>query len=157
FRDVTFTGAFCGIPSTNLTWTLINATMANCSMEVDKLIDAMTIANSTIRQINFQSASVNLFVMSGSNVTNTMNGTPVKAVISDSTLAAFQPGAYAYGRSDEVICTNCLINSFSPLGIVDQGGLGAVGVNVAYSMSGGVISVPISNGPPQWGVPGTNL
>jgi len=105
YRDVTFTGSSCAIPTQNLAWTLINVMMPNCDVEADKLVSTVSVENSTIHQIDFQSSSIDLLNMSNSNVT-IMHGTPQQAVISNSTVDTFGPGAYAYGRSDEVTCTN---------------------------------------------------
>ena len=152
YRDVTFTGPACGIPSLNLTWRAINTKMPDCGMEVDKLIDSMTLDGVTIRQIHFQSSSTNLFTMKNSNVTSTINGTPKKTVISDSTIANFSPGAYAYGMSEEVICTNCVMNSVSPLGTRYSN------IKTDFTMSNGILksTTPIA-GPQAWAVPGANV
>ena len=154
YRDVTFTGSACGVPTQNMTFQLINTSMSACDMEVDKLIDTLVFNKVTVNQVLFQSASVNLFTMDGSTVTSTINGTPIEAVISNSTIANFSPGAYAYGRTKAVTCTNCVISALTPLGIIDLGG---AGVDNSYSMSGGVITVPRSFGTPQWYTPGTAL
>ena len=44
FRDVTFTGVACGVPSQSMLWQVINSNMPNCGMEVDKLIDTLVIS-----------------------------------------------------------------------------------------------------------------
>ena len=157
YRDVSFTGGACGIPTENMSWTAIDANMPNCDMEVDKLIDSLALSRVTIRQILFQSASPNLFVMDSSTVTSTLNGTPKKTMISNSSLAAFRPGAYAYGNSKAVTCTDCVLNSVSPLGVFDEGGSNNIGVNNFYSMAAGIITSANLNGPMRWAVPGAQL
>src|SRR4029077_16492168 len=72
------------------------------------------------------------------------------------TIAGFRPGAYAYGRSDEVICTNCVLPMIWPQGLLEKGPSDA-GVNSAYTMSNGTITIPNSLGAVRWSVPGTNL
>jgi hypothetical protein len=151
YTDVTFTGTACGVPTQNLLWQATNVNMSNCGMEVDKLIDTLTFIGGTIRAIFFQSSSTNLFMMNGTNVSSTINGTPKKSVIANSTIAELHPGAYTYGRSDEVDCSASVINAVSPFGVIEQG------VNATYTMSGGVIMVPNPHGPVAWAVPGTNM
>ena len=111
--------------------------MSTCNMEVDKLITSMVLDRVAINQIAFQSSSTDLVTISNSKITTRMNGTPKKALISDTAIADFRPGAFAYGRSDEVVCTRCVFPNFSPLGVT-EGGLGSNPMNVSYSMSNGV-------------------
>jgi hypothetical protein len=150
FRDVTFTGGACGVPSQNMLWQAINTNMSGCGMEVDKLIDTLVLSRVTIRLIAFQSASVNSFSMDGSNVTYTMNGTPITSNIANSTIASFMPGAYAYGVSRQTTCTNCVINALVTGGFAEQG------IN-NYSMANGILTIPNSHGAVTWAVPGANI
>jgi hypothetical protein len=150
FRDVTFTGGACGVPSQNMLWQAINTNMSGCDMEVDKLIDTLVLSGVTIRMIAFQSASVNSFSMDSSNVSYTMNGTPITSNISNSTIASFMPGAYAYGVSHQTTCTNCVINALVTGGFAEQG------IN-NYSMANGILTIPNSHGPVTWAVPGANI
>jgi hypothetical protein len=150
FRDVTFTGGACGVPSQNMLWQAINTNMSGCGMEVDKLIDTLVLSGVTIRMVAFQSASVNSFSMDSSNVTYTMNGTPITSNISNSTIASFMPGAYAYGVSRQTTCTNCVINAFVTGGFAEQG------IN-NYSMANGILTIPNSHGPVTWAIPGANI
>ena len=141
YRDVKFTGGYCGVPTQNLLWQAIGTNMSTCNMEVDKLITSMVLDRVTINQIAFQSSSTDLVTISNSTITTRLNGTPKKALISDTTIADFRPGAFAYGRSDEVVCTRCVFPNFNPLGVTEEG-LGSNPVNVSHSMSNGVISFP---------------
>lgn len=156
YKDVTFTGTACGVPTQNLVWQAINTNMSTCSMEADKLVGTIVLNGVTISQLAFQSSSIDLLNMSNSSVTVSLNGTPKKAVILNSTIAVLKPGAFAYGRSDEIICTNCVISSIIPGGVLEKGPSEA-GINVGYTMSGGVITVPNTDGAIRWAVPGTNL
>ena len=156
YTDATFTGTNCAIPTQNLLWQAINTNMSTCSMEADKLVDSVVLNGVTIDSIAFQSSSINLLNMSNTIITSWMNGTPKKAIISGSSIASFRPGAYAYGRTDEIVCTNCVLPAITPLGILNKGPNDA-GVNTAYTMQNGVITIPNSQGPAAWAVPGTNL
>ena len=55
----------------------------------------------------FRAPPPTYFQMTDSTVTNVIEGTPKRAVISDSTIASLNPGAYAYGRSDETVYELC--------------------------------------------------
>jgi hypothetical protein len=156
YRDMTFTGNACAVPTQNLLWQAINTNMSGCSMEADKLVETMVLSGVTIGSIAFQSSSIDLLNMSNTKVTRWMNGTPKKAVISDSSIASFGLGTYAYGRTDEIVCNNCILPAIFPMGIIVKGP-NDVGVNTVYTMQNGVIVIPNSQGPAAWAVPGTNL
>lgn len=161
FRNTTFTGGYGAIPSQNALWQAINTNMVDADVEVDKLVTEMVLDTCTIRILDFQSSSVDLLRARRLNVTNSMHGTPKKAVIYDnSTIALFRPGAYNYGRSDELIVADSTIPVLSVMGVIDKG-VGELGVNNCYTMVSGVIIVPNSRGTPgqfgavTWAVPGT--
>lgn len=158
YRDVVFTGAHAGIPTQNETWSAYNTDFGLANMEVDKLINTMTMDTVTIGQIKFQSSSTNLFVGRNLTVTNNITGSPKNTDISDSIIANWGPGAYAYGASTGYTkCTRCDVANFT-------GFTGALfqNDNPPYSMSSGVISFPntsvAGSGPPSriW-VPGGNV
>ena len=140
YRDVRFTGNFCGVPTQNNSWQAINTDMSGCNMEADKMISSMVMDRVTINQVKFQSSSTDVLTISNSTLAQLI-GTPKRAVISDTKIGDFRPGAFAYGRSDEVVCTNCVISSFTPGGVFEAG-LGANPVQVSYAMSNGIISFP---------------
>ncbi len=106
--------------------------------------------------MHFQSSSTDLLYLTGTtNVTN-LNGTP-KKVIADSgvTIGTLKMGTVFYGRTDEVVFSGCTINAVTlPGGQVEQG-TGAVGVNVAWTMVSGLITVPNTHGANPWAIPGT--
>jgi hypothetical protein len=150
YRDVTFTGTACGIPTQNLVWQAINVNMSTCGMEADKLVGTVSFSGGTISSIAFQSSSIDLLQMTGTVVSHFINGTPKKALITGATIASLSPGATGYGRTDEVDCTTCVIGAISPIGVQD--------VTTTYTMSNGIISSNDStNGPVRWAVPGTNM
>jgi len=153
FTDVTFDGCASagGIgPTQSLSTTLVNVTMY-CQMEVDKLVSNLHIEGGIFAQLLFQSSSVTLFTMNNAMVT-TVNGTPEKAVIANSTIGTLVAGTLAYGRTTEISCNTCNIGSFKnpPGGVLDNN------VDRNYTMSDGVITVPNSHGPLSWAVPGVN-
>lgn len=155
YRDVTFKGRFCAVPTQNLIWQGINLNIPDCGMEADKLVGTIALENVTIRQMDFQSSSIDLLTASNSTIGN-LNGTPKRAIISNSTINTLKPGAYNYGRSDEFLCTNCVISSVSSGGVIQYGTDGE-GVDISYTMNNGVIIAPNTLGALNWAVPGTNL
>lgn len=155
YRDVTFTGGICAIPSVNREWAAINSSFPNCVMEVDKMIGTLSLYNVTIRKLWFQSSSTDLAQVVNSNITLDFLGTPKKADIWNSTLTSFEPGATCCGRSDETVCNNCTITALGLGGYVDNGT--GTGANNVYTMSGGTITSPNSHSNVFWAVPGTNI
>ncbi|HEY6329167.1 MAG TPA: hypothetical protein VI756_07510 [Blastocatellia bacterium] len=151
FTDITCTGGGSVYPSENLTWTAVNLNDSGTNIQMDKLVGTVTITNATIGSIDFQSSSINSLVMTGSTITNYLHGTPKTTTISNSTMGEFWPGAWGYGASNEVTCTNCVINSpLTPLG--SQGPAWGT-----YTMSDGILTVPNSAGPANWAVPGASV
>lgn len=152
WRDVTFLGNFGPVPTENESWSEINSTCAACLMETDKLVKLITISGSTHLQINVQSAgSYDTMVVSNTTI-NSMQGTPRVFTGNRVTIADLRLGPSLYGRADDITCTSCVIASVSALGNSSE----AVS---NYSMSGGVITVPLSAalaGLVGWNVPGTN-
>jgi hypothetical protein len=110
----------------------------------------LVIEGGTFGQLLFQSSSINLFVNNAR--IGILNGTPQKAIISNSTIGVFVAGTLHFGRTAEISCTNCNIGAFKnpPGGSLDNN------VDTRYTMSGGVIIVPKSQGPASWAVPGAN-
>lgn len=155
FNNVIFTGTQCIVPTENLSYTVINGTMAACDMEVDKMIDTLTITGTNINQLLFQSASVNRLFLTGGTVNSTMNGTPKVSLINGTSFANFGLGALAYGPSTSTVCIACSFATVTAYGVEDTGGAGNPGVNVTYSMSGGVLTVPNADGPVRWAIPGS--
>jgi hypothetical protein len=108
------------------------------------------IEGGTFSQLLFQSSSGGtLFTMNNAAVT-TINGTPEKAVISNSTIGTIYAGTLNFGRTKEISCSTCSIGTIKPAGSMDNN------VDTKYAMSGGVIAIPNSNPPPAWAVPGGN-
>jgi hypothetical protein len=151
YNNVTFTGGNCGIPTQNQNWSVVNSTMIGCDMEVDKLVTNATLNNVTIHNIYFQSASVVDFTIeNGSVVTGGVSGTPIGFICSNSTLAGFGLGAYAYGASQTASLINCSVTNWSlPNNTLIGSG--------SFSMANGVITWPNSNFTPTWAAPGNIL
>jgi hypothetical protein len=148
FTDVTFDDA-CVIPTQNKTWTFNNVT-CNQIMEADKLVESVVVNGGTLRGFDFQSSSIDLLQMNGTTVTGFIHGTPKKAVISNSHIADLHVGTLWYGHTDEVSCTNCVIDSFGTSGT-------NMTVNDLFTMNNDTIIVPKTTahgaGDLTWAVP----
>jgi hypothetical protein len=161
YRDVKFTGQQCGVPTQNLVWQAIDVDMSGCILEIDKINGTVRFVGGTVYEIGFQSSSTDLLSMDGTSVTHRLIGTPKKFVGNNVSIAEFDPGAYAFGRTDEVLCTYCAIATFNPKGVFTAGTVTNVGVNNYWTMNNGVITIPnaYSTGADQnqvrWAVPGT--
>lgn len=158
FKDITVGSGGCIFPSQNSLFALVNPNISSCFIEADKIVDTFSITGGTIAGIAFQSASIKQFTMSGVTSNGYVTGTPINTSISNSTLSGLFPGAYVYGPSSNTTCLNCAIATMGSQGVIDQG-IAGVGVNVSYTMSNGVITVPISMALPAvpWAVPGAQL
>jgi len=156
YRDVTFTGTGGAIPTNDMLWQVINCTMLNVDMEADKLVTSMVVTGTTIKNVNFQSSSIDLLTIDSSTITGNLLGTPKRALIANSTINALYPGSYAYGRSDEFECTNCIIGSINIMGHLYKGPNDA-GIDTYFTMNNGIITIPNSYGAfaANWAVPGT--
>jgi hypothetical protein len=153
FTDVTFSRG-CAIPSETQTWIWNHSTCGD-NIEADKLVDAIIFNGGSLGSIDFQSSSIKFVQADNLNVLRYWNGTPQKAIITNSHLAAFRAGPLGYGRTDEIIMNNTVIDQFDAVGV----GAGNTGVDIRsyMSMNNGVISVPNSMGPQPWAVPGTQV
>jgi hypothetical protein len=152
YTDVTFSDCNGGgglSPTQNLKMVLTNVTMP-CTMEVDKLVSTLNIEGGTFGHLLFYSSSTTL--VANNTKIDVLNGTPQKAILSNSTIGLFVAGTLYYGRTTEISCTNCSIGAFKnpPGGSLDNN------VDTRYTMSAGVITVPESQGPLKWAVPGAN-
>jgi hypothetical protein len=161
YRDVKFTGEQCGVPTQNLVWQAIDVDMSSCFLEIDKINGTVSFVGGTVYEIGFQSSSTDLLSMDGTSVTHRLIGTPKKFVGNNVSIAEFDPGAYAFGRTDEVACADCAIATFNPKGVFTAGTVTNVGINNSWTMNNGVITIPnaYSRGANQnqvrWAVPGT--
>lgn len=156
YRNVTWTGSYCGIPSQNEAWTVIDSDMSTCTMEVDKLIGTMTLDNVAINQVQFQSNSTNSLVTRNGTTITSLVGTAKSAAMTDTSIVGFTPGSYGYGNgAGPLVCTRCDITT---LNLVNAG-VGDFGSSPwPYTMAGGVISLPIgadlgAGRPDRWASP----
>jgi hypothetical protein len=133
-------------PTVTQSWTMNNCDNSQAQMEVDKEVTLLTITNSTLYTLAFQSASVDRLTMDSCTMVSgsILFGTPKTAVITNSTIQDFRPGAITYGSSTEVIANNCVIGSITLSGVVNKG-YNNDGFAAHFTMSGGVITIPTAN------------
>lgn len=160
YRNITVTGSggqACPVPSNTVIWNLINSTLP-CNVEVDKLIDTINVANSTVNAFIVQSASVKDFNVTGGSIG--LVGSPIHFMGNKVNIPTFwYLGASGYGASKSFTCSGCNIAaSVAVAAIIDKGGQNTnqIGVNNTYALNNGVIAVPRSYGPVRWAVPGTH-
>ena len=149
FKDDAFTGTQCLLPTEDGSFVAINVNWSTCNIEIDKQNDFVYIANSSINGVYFQSASVTNAVINNTAILENMNGSPINLTMNNVTLPIFLPGPTGYGTDVSVSCTNCIINSILPGGIVAS--------LSGFTMSNGVLSTPLNNGPVAWAVPGSTV
>lgn len=150
YRNCIATGGGGPIPTQNKTWSMIGCTGSNAVMEADKIIESMVVTNSTAKQILFQSRSVQDAVFDTVTLTDVLNGTPQKLTHTNCNFNEMRIGPGGYGNTLEIAGSGSTVSLFSANPCHEDL------VNVSnYSMSGGVISRPLSpSGPPTWAVPG---
>jgi hypothetical protein len=152
FKNITWTGTACSIPTENVSFKIIKGTMTSCAIEVDKIIDTFTMQDTTIASIDFQSASVKQFTLSGANVTSFVHGSGINNTIVDSTLNELKLGAHSYGASYGQ--TYILDSSITTLGTY---GASVNPINTVGTWAGGTFTSPIASGALSWAVPGANV
>lgn len=138
WRDATFLGVNCAVPSQNLIWRTINVTGTNCAIEFDKLITEMSLDTTTMNRVTTQSSSTDVFRAANSTFTNGIYGFPKKFIGTNVVAGTFQVGTQAYGRSDEFTCTGCAFTTISPHPLSQTADNSA---HSLWSMSGGVITI----------------
>jgi hypothetical protein len=162
FRDVTLTqntpGQSCFFASQNLSWSAINTTALDCTMEVDKLITNINLSNVKMHGLNFQSSSVDQLTVDGSYI-QYLVGTPKRSSLSNSTFDHLQLGPGQFGRSDEFSCTNCVIKDFNPAGLQEKGPAPYDGIQNDFTMQNGTIVIPnsLSAGAVRSLIPGSHM
>lgn len=171
FRDVTFTGNgnVCVFPTMTLYFEITNASMTNCSMEVDKMNESVSFSNIVISQIAFQSSNKTVSI-SGSTIANLL-GTAQFMTLNNSTITGqLNVGPTLYGFTNSLTGAN---NSIAYIGNMSNShaakstvwyGNSNEGVNniAGFSMAAGRMTIPnayliASATSVGWAKPGTNI
>lgn len=140
--NVVITGGPCVFPTQTKLLKFVNDTMTLCSMEVDKMIDTLEFDSTPIHLIAVQSASVKNFVFNHST-TSSINGLFLNntftnnSVISSLSLGVGSQGGF--GAAGAVSVSNTEIDTLATVGNIPTSWHD---INLQYTMSGGVISIP---------------
>jgi hypothetical protein len=143
YRNVNFPGAGgnCGaLPSMNEQWAVYTGDWNQCIMETDKLVTSQIMDDVTIRKIDFQSSATEFLTITNSSIgvggsgADGLNGSGRYTTLTDVTMFNFNPGSYAYGTSNRLVCTRCDVTTFNSTG----GGISQAFSE--YSMSSGVLT-----------------
>jgi len=156
-NDCVFDGLYGPYPTLSKTVIMNNCTGTLCHMEVDKQNTYFEMNGCTWGGIGFQSASTTEVILDNTDVAFSVSGSPRKLTIRNgstvgtlSTIGVLSPGP-GYGYSNELIVSNSTVEEFGAASTHESGSLipgkngTGNGVNVDYTMSGGVITVPIPN------------
>lgn len=156
FQNVLMTGGACAIPSENETANWISVTGTSCDIELDKIVTTWNISGTTsLFKVVVQSSAMDTINVSGLTTSGGWFGGAKTTTFNNSTLTCsgctaglfgLTVGTITYGVSDSTTVTNSFVGS-TTLGSGLIGGGGTVSVDnpkSAWSMSGGVITVPNS-------------
>lgn len=152
FNSSTVSSSAGIVPTYNQTATFNSCDQSACTIEVDKLLEALTYSGGSASQLTFQSRSCATNCYLTNFALTTCNGTPRNLIVSGGSIGSFQIGATGYGTSDSITCNNCAISALS------QSGFSVSGIVAAgFTMTGGVIRHAKASGPEPWAVPGASL
>lgn len=133
-------------PTVNRIWRAIDHTATDAQVEHDKINDLVDVIGGTYSQWWVQSSSTRLLQMTGTAINGSLNGTPRNAVIDTCSIGGdLNIGPTSYGRGETFVCRNTSIAGTIGGGIFEKGPRDE-GVQGCFSMSGGVITIPLSLG-----------
>lgn len=159
FKNDTINGtATCPIPTEVQYFAYINVTATSCQLEVDKIIDAFVLQNTTLTHSSTQSASVKQEILSETNATS-FASLGINSSIYNSTLAELQMGTGLGAIYGVLRMEGSTINS------ILIGGSNSSDVDTVGSWAGGVYTIANSAIPGQsggnaslpWAIPGANV
>lgn len=152
YVDCTFT-ACAPICTANKFFSATNCTVHDVQIEVDKNCEYVEYINCNLKQILFQSSSVQRAVIDGCTLATSIQGSPRRLLIKGATSAPlFQAGVAGYGATEEVIIESPVV--ISSLAASDSNRQ----PYSAFTQSGGNLTGTVSLGTPlTMGIPGTLL
>jgi hypothetical protein len=134
-------------PTVNRIFRAINHTATSANVEHDKCNDLVDIQGGTYRVWHCQSSSTRLLQMSGTTVTQQLNGTVRNTTLDNCTIASCNIGPTAYGRGETFIARNTSFTSGITGGLQESGPSDNVntdlGVANVMSKTGSVITMPM--------------
>lgn len=166
-RSIKFTDCICTesagiVPTQNQSHTWSGCDFSACAVELDKCVSLFTVGNGTsVGQLDYQSSSITRTVSTGGLTLGSTVGTGQKMDLDGVTGGTLSIGPHAYGVADYCNVSNSTLTGVSSITVeeiditnVSQARVYAPG---AFSMSGGVISLPLTCGPVRWAVPGKRM
>lgn len=166
-RNIKFTNCTCTtlegiVPTQNLSHTWSGCNFSACHVEMDKCVSLFTAGNGTsIGKLFYQSSSIERTVSTGGLTFDVIQGTGKKMELDGITGGTFFTGSLGYGVSDYCNVSNSTLTAISNNSVVENDITNASQLRVytagAFSMSGGVISLPLTCGPVRWAVPGRRM
>lgn len=136
FRNPTFTGALCTVPSQVIRYRVIGGDMSGCLIEIDKIIGTVLYQNLTINQLKFQSASVQSVTLDNVILTS-LNGTGFANTITNSAITNATFGSTAAGQAMGLTSV-----SNTSMSNISAGGPSTDAANLRGTWSGGTFTVP---------------
>lgn len=139
-------GGYPVYPSMNKNWTGYNLdTTAAGIMELDKFSENILIDGGTYGGFHTQSSSLKNITLRNLTVNDNVNGTGRNTSISNCTLSGnLVIGCDGYGRADTFVCSNTSIAGTITAAPTRETGSSGEGIQSGWSMSGGVITIPMS-------------
>lgn len=134
-------------PTVNRIYRAINHTATSAGVEHDKCNDLVDIQGGTYRVWHCQSSSTRLLQMSGTTVTQQLNGTVRNTTLDNCTIASCNIGPTAYGRGETFIARNTSFTSGITGGLQESGPTDNIDANTGMAnimfKTGSVITMPM--------------
>lgn len=163
-RSIKYTNCVCTnaegiVPTQNMFHTWSGCDFSACSVELDKCVSVFRPGNGTsINQLDYQSSSIDKTVSTGGLTFNSTVGTGKRMELDGVTGGTLSIGPHAYGVADYCSVSNSTVTAVSSISVVENDIKNASQARVyaagAFSMSGGMLSLPLICGPVRWAVPG---
>jgi hypothetical protein len=116
FYDLTVPAAnqFCPIPSQNQTWSITRGTATSCVIEVDKIVENVTMTNVTIRRLLFQSGSnPQNFTCNNSTFSLAVTGSAGNSTYNNCSVADLKLGVGSFGIAGSFTANNTYIGALT--------------------------------------------
>ncbi len=156
-RSITFTNVDTSsgaiTPTQNSIWVSTGGGFSASTIEVDKVVESISMTSTNVHAIDFQSTSVGSFAYTSGTIGTYMHGTPTSAAITSSTIHDFEPGAWAFGITQGLVS---LSSTVLPDGITPLG-FSVSSIDTLCSLTLGVFRCLNSSGPFAWAVPGSSV
>lgn len=133
-------------PSVNKNWSAINFDVSGAgTMELDKFVETFTFDGGASHQFHNQSSSVKNCILRNTTMDASVNGSGRNTIIENCVIGGnLAVGCDGYGRADTFVCRNTSIAGEISAATVRDTAPVAGGITEAWSMSNGLITIPMS-------------